>query len=118
MKNSIDTMGHRTRNLPACSTVPQPSAPPRTPSGVTKVTHNRHEEFGSKSTVAFSSERPMETFHLTRFVSHLPSSSLTYKIVTCNTRVYWVRCVSASRWEICLTHSLSTVHKNLITAAH
>jgi hypothetical protein len=31
MKNSSDTIGNRTRDLPACSTVPQPTAPPRTP---------------------------------------------------------------------------------------
>ena len=27
MKNSNDTVGNRTRNLPACSAVPQPTAP-------------------------------------------------------------------------------------------
>jgi hypothetical protein len=31
MKNSSDTIGNRNRDLPACSTVPQPTAPPRTP---------------------------------------------------------------------------------------
>ena len=30
MKNSNDTTGNRTRNLPVCSTVPMPIAPPRT----------------------------------------------------------------------------------------
>ena len=30
MKNSSDTIGNRTRNLPACSAVPQTTAPPRT----------------------------------------------------------------------------------------
>ena len=29
MKNSNDTIGNRTRDLPACSAVPQPNAPPR-----------------------------------------------------------------------------------------
>ena len=29
MKNSNDTIGNRTRDLPACSAVPQPTAPPR-----------------------------------------------------------------------------------------
>jgi len=28
-KNSSDTIGNRTRDLPACSAVPQPTAPPR-----------------------------------------------------------------------------------------
>jgi len=31
MKNSNDIIGNRTRNLPACSTVPQPTAPPLAP---------------------------------------------------------------------------------------
>jgi hypothetical protein len=30
MKNSIDTIGNRTPGFPACSAVPQPTAPPRT----------------------------------------------------------------------------------------
>jgi hypothetical protein len=29
IKNSNDTIGNRTRDLPACSAVPQPTAPPR-----------------------------------------------------------------------------------------
>jgi transglutaminase/protease-like cytokinesis protein 3 len=31
MKNSSDTIGNRTRDLPACSAVPQPTATPRAP---------------------------------------------------------------------------------------
>jgi hypothetical protein len=31
MKNSNDTIGNQTRYLPACSAVPQPTAPPRVP---------------------------------------------------------------------------------------
>jgi hypothetical protein len=31
MKNSNDTVGNRTRDLLACSAVPQPTAPPRPP---------------------------------------------------------------------------------------
>jgi len=31
MKNSNDTIGNRTRDIPACSAVPQSSATPRTP---------------------------------------------------------------------------------------
>jgi hypothetical protein len=29
MKNSSDTIGNRSRDLPVCSAVPQPTAPPR-----------------------------------------------------------------------------------------
>jgi len=32
MKKPNDTIGNRTRDLPACSAVPQPTAPPRAPS--------------------------------------------------------------------------------------
>jgi len=31
MKNSIDIIGNRTRDLPVCSSVPQPTVPPRAP---------------------------------------------------------------------------------------
>jgi hypothetical protein len=31
MKNSNDVIGIRTRDLPACNTVPQPTVPPRAP---------------------------------------------------------------------------------------
>jgi hypothetical protein len=31
MKNSNDTIGNQSRDLPACSAVPQPTAPPRAP---------------------------------------------------------------------------------------
>jgi hypothetical protein len=31
MKNSSDTIGNRTRDVLACSAVPQPTAPPRAP---------------------------------------------------------------------------------------
>ena len=32
MKKSNDIIGNRTRDLPVCSAVPQPTAPPRPPS--------------------------------------------------------------------------------------
>jgi hypothetical protein len=31
VKNSSDTIGNRTRDVPVCSAVPQPTAPPRAP---------------------------------------------------------------------------------------
>ena len=31
MRNCNDTIGNRTRDLPACSAVPQPTVPPRVP---------------------------------------------------------------------------------------
>jgi hypothetical protein len=38
MKNSSDTIGNRTRDLRACSAVPQPPAPPRTPEQILNTT--------------------------------------------------------------------------------
>ena len=38
MKNSNDNTGNRSRDLPTCSAVPQPTAPPRTPSDNTVQT--------------------------------------------------------------------------------
>jgi hypothetical protein len=42
MKNSNDTIGSRTRDLPSCSAVPQPTAPPRTPITGFVVPRNHH----------------------------------------------------------------------------
>ena len=36
MKNTSDTIGNRTRDLPAWGTVPQPTAPPRACSAASK----------------------------------------------------------------------------------
>jgi hypothetical protein len=44
MKNSNDTIENRSRNLPFCSAVPQPTAPPRVPvkiQGKTEVIRER-----------------------------------------------------------------------------
>jgi hypothetical protein len=46
MKNSNDTIGNRTRELPACSAVPQPTAPPRAPRN--KKKKNKGKEFTRK----------------------------------------------------------------------
>ena len=43
MKNSNDTIGNRTRDLPGCRAVPQPTAPPRAPSvRILKLDYYRH----------------------------------------------------------------------------
>jgi len=40
MKKSSDTIGSRTRDLPTCSVVPQPTAPLRAPHNNNKKTYN------------------------------------------------------------------------------
>jgi len=39
IKNSNDTIGNRTRDYPACTAVPQPTEPPRSPFTAIYVTH-------------------------------------------------------------------------------
>jgi hypothetical protein len=39
MKKSNDTIGNQTRDLPACSAVPQPTAPLRAPNGSALYIH-------------------------------------------------------------------------------
>jgi len=39
MKYSNDTTGNRTRDLPACSAGPQPTAPQRTPERIHRLVH-------------------------------------------------------------------------------
>ena len=46
MKNSNDTTGNRTRDLPACSSVPQPTAAPRAPMRKDK---RRDKKIGGKN---------------------------------------------------------------------
>jgi hypothetical protein len=73
MKNSIGNIGNRNRDLPACKRIASTE--------VTKISHYRNKEFGSKSKFAVSSDRPIRvetSLYLTRFVSHLPSSCLTF----------------------------------------
>jgi hypothetical protein len=40
MKNSNDTIGNRTRDLPTCSAVPQPTAPPAARNASREPRHN------------------------------------------------------------------------------
>jgi hypothetical protein len=44
IKNSDDTIRNRTRDLPACSAVPQPTAPPRAPFSRCNVDKKKHTD--------------------------------------------------------------------------
>jgi len=44
LKNSNDTIGNQTRDLPACSPVPQPTAPPRGPLKMLTAAYTDTEE--------------------------------------------------------------------------
>jgi hypothetical protein len=59
-ENSNDTIGNRTRVFPACRTVVQPTAPPRTP-GNEPAGSIKCEEFLTRSgTVSFSRGTPLQ----------------------------------------------------------
>jgi len=49
MKNSNDTIGDRIRDLPVCSAVPQPTAPPRAPCRLLKEGTNTTHTYRSSS---------------------------------------------------------------------
>ena len=48
MKNSEETIGNRTRDLPACSAVPQPTAPPCTPFFVCNGPYKKDNAFSER----------------------------------------------------------------------
>jgi hypothetical protein len=54
MKNFNDTIGNRTRDLPARSAVTQPTAPPRAP-----LYHDNHSELDTNSYELVSSQLPL-----------------------------------------------------------
>jgi len=71
MKNSSDTIGNQTRDLPTCSVVPQPTALPRAPHTMClylnfsrqiseKVSNIKFHENPSNGSTLFRSERPTE----------------------------------------------------------
>ena len=65
MKISNDTIGNRTPDLPACSAVPQPTAPPRAPRCVIRydiviysVTHKTYIVINIYLATCFGSSEP------------------------------------------------------------
>ena len=120
MKNSNDTIGNRTRDLPACSAVPQPTAPPRAPLNLTctriryiKIDNSsfeRVEEFrylATTLTIKNSSrdeiKRRMKSGNACcHSVQNLLSSSLIYKnikIKICRTLILPVVLYGCETWS-------------------
>jgi len=60
MKNSNDTIGNRARDLPACSAVPQPTAPPLAPKE-----HTYHHKITTELTlyVTYTGNKPFTRNH-------------------------------------------------------
>ena len=66
MKHSIDTMGNQTRDLPACSAVPQPAAPLRAPTYIKARCNNNVSEYDKIKIIV-----PTEKRNLSIFTSNL-----------------------------------------------
>ena len=87
LKNSTDTIGNRTRELPTCSAVPQPTAPPRTPYDLSVLGKLR---MGSLNTVmAMESKRGKNTGP-----TLLPKNTLTFQI-------FYVRVKKKGKFRVC-----------------
>ena len=63
MRNTSDTIGNRTRDLPACSAVPQPTAPPRTPPELIQEIFFFFGNFFSTFEFSLKSDKFTDTFH-------------------------------------------------------
>ena len=61
MKNSNYTIGNRTRDLPACNAVPQPTALPRAPERAVELTYIRWRH--RKAFLALLEVKPNPTTH-------------------------------------------------------
>jgi len=81
MKNSNDTIGNRTRDLPARSSMPQPTAPPRDAGYPRLQTHTRNVIFIAFPLLQSLRER----------------ASLRYTYIDCLVRVLHLRLVSSKR---------------------
>ena len=74
MKNCSDTIGNRTRDLPACSAVPQPTTPPRAPAK--KLSASQKEIFSME----FDADMVTRTFF------HISAKSWACNLVTAGER--------------------------------
>ena len=57
MKNSSDTSGNRTRDLPACSAVPQRTAPPRAPDAAGTLIQNARADAEVSTTLMAENQK-------------------------------------------------------------
>jgi hypothetical protein len=85
MKNSSDTIGNRTRNLPACSAVPQPTVPLRTAQKINiwgKITVRSSVACSGKIIVKGSEVFSEVSMKITDFLDTTPCNLIdTYKRV-------------------------------------
>jgi len=93
MKKSNDTIGNRTRDLPACSAVPEPTALPRAPF-VRYTSIKFHENLSSGSRVVLCGKTDRQTYEwtgrqtdtakLNKRILHFVDLACFYKLVSTN----------------------------------
>ena len=71
MKNSSNAIGNRTRDLTACSAVPQPSSPPRAPTLLDLIALNLHTQQYKTIRFTFNYQRPRVVSSAVALRSHV-----------------------------------------------
>jgi len=62
MKNCNDTNGNRTRDLPACNSVPQPTSPPRTPANINR-NNKKNKQVVAETAIAVAGNTSESKYH-------------------------------------------------------
>ena len=93
VKNSSDTIGNRTRDVPACSAVPQPTAPPRAP--LSSLVAYKIKEYHSDSSPAlqcvgqplFSNISKIQ--RLEDLLQWRPEAGIPHSLISCLKETYF-----------------------------
>ena len=95
MKNSSDTIGNRTLNLPACSTVRQPTAPPRASFDIRQIVNNVCESF--YETLLFCFVWLLATYLLIKGICKVTSAERSASLLYVETHTVSLKCLNAFR---------------------
>jgi hypothetical protein len=98
MKNSSDLIGNRIRDLPACSTVPEPTAPPlhRVPHTIssTRKYDGRANLCGVKTLLPFHLEWQQYRLYVsTKFTSCIKRTIVEYQLSTWQKNEFIFACI-------------------------
>jgi len=83
MKNFNETIGNRTRNLPACSAIPQPTAPSSTPVltlvQTKQIRMNIHKQNNTKNIINHT-KKINKSIHITKTPAHYKTHTYTHTL--------------------------------------
>ena len=100
MKNSNDPVGNRTRDLPACSAVPEPTAPPRAPS-ISGLIHKKIMGMGIGLSRRLLCPRKKFGPVISVFVRSQWPRGLRRRYAAARLLRFWVRIPSAAWMSVC-----------------